>query len=171
MKTKFLVQWIIASLTVIFISSCLNIEDEEKTYTAAEEILMRNVYLDSLINRGHDIDTTENGVYYVVIEEGEGQFAKSGDTLTLGYAGYYINGVMFDSSEIHYANGKMEFVLEGSNSRMIPGWEDGMKVMNKGTRTQFIIPSEMGYGSTGYGSIPPYQTLIFVIKLYDIKPS
>jgi FKBP-type peptidyl-prolyl cis-trans isomerase len=55
---------------------------------------------------------------------------------------------------------------------MIPGWEDGLQVMNKDSRVQFIIPSELAYGSEGVGAkIPPYQTLIFVIKLFDIKPS
>lgn len=153
------------------VSSCLQPNDDEKTYSAAEEKLLRETYLDSLISKGHNIDTTENGVYYVMIEEGEGEFAEAGDTLTVGYAGYFIDGVMFDSSEIHFPDGKMEFVLEGEQSRMIPGWEEGLKVMNKGARAQLIIPSELAYGSNWYGNIPPYQTLIFVIKLYDIKPS
>ncbi len=170
MKTKFLVQWIIAAFAIVFVSSCLNIRDEEKTYSAAEELLLRSAYLDSLIAKGHDVDTTQNGVYYVVIEEGEGDFVKAGDTITVGYAGYYVDGVMFDSSEIHFADGKMEFVLEGAETRMIPGWEEGLKVMNKDARVQFIIPSNLAYGSKGSGAIPPYQTLIFVVKLYDIKP-
>jgi FKBP-type peptidyl-prolyl cis-trans isomerase FkpA len=170
MKMKLWINLVFSVLLAVGISSCLKTEDE-KVYTAAEEISLREAYLDSLVAQGHDIDTTETGVYYVLIDEGEGEFAKAGDTLTVGYAGYYIDGVLFDSSEINSADGKMTFILEGEETRMIPGFEHAMKVLNKNAKAQFVIPSELAYGSSGYGSIPPYQTLVFVIKLYDIKPS
>jgi FKBP-type peptidyl-prolyl cis-trans isomerase FkpA len=170
MKLKIFIIPVLALFAMVFISSCFKNDDDRRTYSAAEERLLRNAYLDSLVARGHDIDTTAAGVYYVVIEEGEGDYAKFGDTLTVGYAGWFVDGFMFDSSSIHFPDGKMEFIL-GVN-RMIPGWEDGMKVMNKGSKFQFIIPSEQAYGSEGVGTkIPPYQTLIFVIELFDIKPS
>ncbi|SHE38546.1 FKBP-type peptidyl-prolyl cis-trans isomerase [Mariniphaga anaerophila] len=170
MKMRLLINLVFATVVALAVSSCLK-DGDEKVYTAAEEILLREAYLDSLVAKGHDIDTTANQVYYVIREEGEGDFAKSGDTLIVGYAGYFIDGVLFDSSELHYSDGKMEFVLEGEKSRMILGWEEGLKKMNKGAEFQFVIPSGQAYGSTGWGSIPPYQTLIFVTKLYDIKPS
>lgn len=170
MKTKLLINLAFTTFLALAISSCLKTEDE-KVYTAAEEIAQREAYLDSLIAKGHDIDTTENGIYYVMMDEGEGEPAKSGDTLTVGYAGYFIDGVLFDSSEISSTNGKMTFILEHEEYRMIPGFETAMKVLNKNARAQFVIPSELAYGSNGYGRIPPYQTLVFVVKMYEIKPS
>lgn len=170
MKKKLLINLTFAILTGLAISSCLKTEDE-KVYTAAEEIALRENLLDSLIAKGHDIDTTESGVYYVIMDEGEGELAQPGDTLTIGYAGYFIDGVLFDSSEINSADGKMTFVLENEDFRMIPGFEEAMTVLNKNARAQFIIPSQLAYGSAGYGSIPPYQTLVFVIKMFEIKPS
>jgi len=169
MKKKYLKNLIITTMMAFAVASCLNTDDDEKVYSAAQEKLERGAYLDSLQAKGHDIDTTELGVYYIVIEEGEGDFAKAGDTLTVGYAGYFIDGILFDASDIYYPDGKMKFVLE--NPPMIPGWDDGMKVMNKNARVQFIVPSELAYGSEGWGVIPPYQTLIFVVKMFDIKPS
>ena len=160
---------VIAAFATLLTTSCLDVDDNQKVYTAAEEIHLREAYLDSLVARGHDIDTTSLGVYYITMEEGEGVYAKTGDTLTVGYAGYYIDGRMFDSSEIYYADGKMTFILE--SPPMIEGWDNGMKVMNKNAMVQLIIPSELAYGDEWNGNIPPYQTLIFVIKLYDIKPS
>jgi FKBP-type peptidyl-prolyl cis-trans isomerase len=171
MKIKLLMNLSIAVMLALVISSCLKTEDE-KVYTAAEEIMLRKAYLDTLAARGHDIDTLENDIYYVMMnDEGEGDLAKTGDTLTIGYAGYYIDGVMFDSSELSSTTGKMTFILEHEEYRMIPGFETAMKVLNKGARAQFVIPSELAYGSIGNGRIPPYQTLIFVIKMYEIKPS
>jgi FKBP-type peptidyl-prolyl cis-trans isomerase len=54
---------------------------------------------------------------------------------------------------------------------MIKGWDEGMKVINKNARVQLIMSSDFGYGSSGAGVIPPYQTLVFVIIMKDIKPS
>lgn len=167
-KIKNFINVALAIVVAIVATSCLKTDDEENTYSAAEEKALRESYLNNLIEEDHDIDTTANGVYYVVIEEGEGEFARDGDSLTVGYAGYLIDGKIFDTSEWHFPDGKMGFVL-GEDS-MIPGWEEGMQVMNEGSIVQFIIPSELAYGATGQNSIPPYQTLIFVIKLFDIHP-
>jgi len=167
---KLWINLVFSVLLAAGISSCLKTEDE-KVYTAAEEILLREAYLDSLIAKGHDIDTTQNGVFYVLRDEGEGDFAKTGDTLTITYAGYFIDGVLFDASEINSTDGKMTFVLEHDDYRMIPGFEEAMTVLNKNARAEFIIPSELAYGSSGWGRIPPYQTLVFVIKMFEIKPS
>lgn len=165
---------IIMGMAAVIAVSCLGIEEDEKVYTAAEEILRREAYLDSLVARDYDIDTTDLGVYYVTVVEGEGEFAKSGDTLTVGYTGYFIDGRKFDSSNYYpdgemHTDGKMTFVLE--NPSMLKGWDDGLKVMNKGSRVQLIVPSELAYKDIWYGNIPPYHTLIFMIELYDIKPS
>ena len=168
MKNNVFMLLIMTALVSLLATSCLKTDDIPKTYSAAEELALRNAYLDNLASKGHDIDTTSSGIYYVVIEEGTGAFAKAKDTLTVGYGGYFIDNVMFDSSEIHFPDGKMTFVLEVQ--AMIPGWNDAMKIMNKNARVQFIIPSEKAYGKDGYGSIPPYQTLVFVVKMFDIKP-
>lgn len=168
MKTKFLIQIVIGLFSVSFMTSCLDVgEENNQQPTQAEEIALLNEYLDTLVAQGNDIDTTELGVYYVEIEEGEGDLAQPGDKLTVGYAGYFIDGSMFDSSDYNFVDGKMEFVL--GDPPYIPGWDDGMQVMNKGSKFQFIIPSELAYGSMGNQFIPPYSTLIFVVEMFEIE--
>ena len=171
MLIKFGKIMIIAAVAAFMATSCLDVDDEEEVYTAAEEIHLREAYIDSMFARGHDVDTTELGVYYITVEPGEGDFAKAGDTLTVGYAGYFIDGRLFDASEISSPTGKMTFSLEEDEIMPGPGWDDAMKVMNKNAIVQFIIPSELAYGDEWYGSIPPYQTLIYVVKLFEIQPS
>jgi FKBP-type peptidyl-prolyl cis-trans isomerase FkpA len=169
MKNNVLMLLIMTALGSLLATSCLKTDDDKKTYSAAEELALRNAYIENLVKKGHDIDTTAGGIYYVVIEPGTGPLAKANDTITVGYAGYFVDNIMFDSSEIHFPDGKMTFVLE--KQPMITGWNEAMKVLNKNARVQFIIPSEKAYGKDGYGSIPPYQTLIFVVKMFEIKPS
>ncbi len=171
MRLRFFTQLSIGLLSAFLVSSCLDIGDEPQEQPSPEkEMQLLQTYLDSLLAQGHDIDTTELGVYYVTIEEGEGEYAQSGDTLTVGYAGYFVDGFLFDSTDIHSEDGKMEFVLEDPQEPpYIPGWDDGMKVMNEGSKIQMIIPSELAYGSEGQGIIPPYETLIFVVKMFEIR--
>ena len=156
----------IASLLAILFASCLGLNDP-KVPTEAEELSDLNKYLTSLQANGNNIDTTDSGVYYITISEGSGDYPKTGDTLSVGYAGYYIDGTMFGSS-FQGEDSTFTFILENPTS--IKGWDDGMKVMKKNAKTQLIIPSSLAYGSEGAGIIPPYQTLVFVVIMKNIKP-
>jgi len=155
-------------LTGIF-SSCLEIKDTEVP-TKGEEQLNLKKYIENLIAKGNNVDTTDLGVYYITIDKGTGNYPKTGDTLTLGYAGYFIDGYLFDASAWHnQTDSTITFVL--GNPPLIKGWDDGMKVINKNARVQMVIPSDYAYGSAGGGIIPPYQSLVFVIVMKNIKPS
>lgn len=164
--------FLMGALLIAIASSCLDDGNDYKAPTYEEEQAELKAYIDTLIARGNDMDTTASGVYYVIMEEGTGDLAQPGDTLSIGYAGYFIDGYMFDASAWHNrADSTYTFVLEHEKQRMIKGFEDGMKVMNKGTKMQMIIPSELAYGSNGTTGIPPYTSLVFVVKMKDIKPA
>ncbi len=150
-------------------SSCLKIGNEPEIPTEQEEAAGLQTYLSTLLAAGHDIDTTELGVYYIILEEGEGYYPQAGDSLEVGYAGFFTDGTMFDASDKYEENGTFSFVLGSPD--LIAGWNDGMKVINKDAKVQLIIPSQLAYGDTGQGNIPPYKTLVFVIKMLGIIPS
>lgn len=163
--------WIVLTvgLMATLFTSCLLDNYEPEIPTVAQEQMALKSYLNNIISLGSDVDTTAQGNYYVVLEEGAGDYAKSGDTLNVGYAGYFVDGDLFDASEWHNTeDGTYEFIL--GNPPMIKGWDEGMLLMNKNRKIQLIIPSENAYGASGSGSIPPYSTLIFVIKMVEIKP-
>ncbi|WP_346863693.1 FKBP-type peptidyl-prolyl cis-trans isomerase [uncultured Draconibacterium sp.] len=164
MKLRFFRNLVFAALLIGFVASC--IDDNGSTYippTHEEEMALLNEYLDTLQNRGLDIDTTELGVYYIVDSIGEGAFPLVGDTCEVKYTGFFIDGSIFDTS----GTNTFEFILGSEN--LIPGWNDGMKVINKGAFVYLLIPSELAYGSTGYSSVPPNTTIIFNIEMVDIK--
>jgi len=99
------------------------------------------------------------------IKEGNGVEAKAGDTVSVNYEGTFSNGTKFDSS---YDRGTpFEFTL-GQNS-VIEGWEKGIAGMKVGEIRELKIPSSMGYGDNGYGSIPGKAGLIFKVELLEIK--
>jgi FKBP-type peptidyl-prolyl cis-trans isomerase len=105
---------------------------------------------------------TPSGLQYEVITETSGPKPTASDMVRVHYEGRLINGTVFDSS---YDRGSpAEFPLGG----VIQGWIEGLQLMSVGSKYRFFIPSELGYGSRGAGSIPPYSTLIFEVELLDI---
>jgi len=164
MNLKFLTKLVFAALLIGFMASCLNENNDPYIPpTHEEEIALLNKYLDTLENRGYDIDTTDMGVYYIVDSVGEGDFPVYGDTCEVKYTGFFIDGTVFDAS----GDNTFEFELGAEN--LISGWNDGMRVINKGAEVFLIIPSELGYGTTGYSTVPPNTTLIFSVEMIDIK--
>jgi FKBP-type peptidyl-prolyl cis-trans isomerase len=108
---------------------------------------------------------TESGMYVVVTEEGKGPKPVAGDKVKVHYTGMLLDGTKFDSSVDRGT--PFEFVL--GEGRVIRGWDEGIAMLNVGSKATLIIPSEMGYGERGAGrDIPPFAPLVFDVELIDI---
>jgi peptidyl-prolyl cis-trans isomerase A (cyclophilin A) len=105
-------------------------------------------------------DKTESGLRYKMIQKGSGKQAESGKTVSVHYQG------SLDSS---YPRKKpIEFKL--GQGQVIEGWDEGIALLKVGDKARFVIPSYLGYGSSGAGGvIPPNATLIFDVELMDVK--
>lgn len=106
--------------------------------------------------------STESGLQYRVITEGKGAKPKATDTVTVHYAGKLIDGTEFDSSAKH--GQPATFPLDG----VIPGWTEALQLMPQGSKWEIVIPSELAYGASGQGPIPPASTLVFEVELLEI---
>lgn len=173
MKTlaKFLKTGMLIAVAAVALSAC-NKDDEDPAsiYTPEREAGLIKEWLDEMVKNNNDIDTTSTGIFYVLDKEGTGPTVQTGDTVTVKYTGYFMDGTVFDSSA-YRGDGTMTYVHKDSNpnKRLIQGWEEGIEVLNKGSKAVILIPSAKGYGPYGYGPIPPYTPLIFVIEVVDIK--
>jgi peptidylprolyl isomerase/FKBP-type peptidyl-prolyl cis-trans isomerase FkpA len=99
-----------------------------------------------------------------ILVEGSGdQVVKTGDSVSVDYTGTLEDGTEFDSSI-----GREPFVFTVGQGQVITGWDQGLIGMKIGEERKLTIPSELGYGSTAVGPIPPNSTLIFSIKLISI---
>ena len=108
----------------------------------------------------------ENQLGIETLQQGSGEEAKSGDTVSVHYTGTLENGTKFDSSLDR--GSPFSFTL-GAGS-VIQGWEMGILGMKVGEKRKLTIPSELGYGKTGAGSIiPPNATLIFEVEMLGIS--
>ena len=111
-------------------------------------------------------DKTASGLRYQFIQKGNGKQAENGKTVSVHYQGSLENGKVFDSS---YPRKKpIEFRL--GQGQVIEGWDEGIALLKVGDKARFVIPSYLGYGSSGAGGvIPPNATLVFDVELMDVK--
>ena len=111
-------------------------------------------------------EKTDTGLFYKILEKGEGEKAQKGKTVSVHYAGMLTDGRKFDSS--YERNQPLDFVLGGG--QVIQGWDQGIQLLDVGDKARLVIPSDLAYGSHGAGGvIPPDATLIFDVELVAVK--
>lgn len=109
--------------------------------------------------------STESGLQYQDLKLGSGPAAAAGDTVSVHYTGWLVDGTEFDSS---VGGDPFEFTL--GRGSVIEGWDQGVEGMQVGGIRKLFIPAELGYGERGVGDIiPPSATLVFEVELLEIK--
>lgn len=137
--------------------------ESSKTQRLAEEKAKQAKALDKV---AAGFDETESGLRYKIIQKGNGARAKAQQTVSVHYEGSLLNGQVFDSS--YKRNQPIDFQL--GVGQVIPGWDEGIALLQVGDKARFVIPSNLGYGSAGAGGvIPPDATLIFDVELMGTK--
>jgi peptidylprolyl isomerase len=111
------------------------------------------------------LNTTESGLMYFIVDQGEGDFATDGNVVTVHYSGFLKDGTKFDSS----VERDEPFTFVIGNKQVIAGWDEGIKLLKRGGKVRLVIPPSLGYGDITAGKIPPGSTLIFDVELLDVK--
>ncbi len=158
---------LLIALMMMTFSSCFNFLDDQEKNTPEKELELLQRYIDGLVTKGLDVDTTTLGVYYVRQREGSGPFPENGDTVAVKYIGYLMDNSVFDSSFRNTGDSVWTYAL-GSITN-IPGWDEMMPLMNKGSKVEFVVPSHLGFGDQGALYVPPYASLVFVAVMDDVR--
>ena len=109
---------------------------------------------------------TSSGLKYVDQKIGEGDEAKTGDTVTVHYTGWLTDGTKFDSS----LDRNQPFTFRLGAGQVIEGWDKGVAGMKPGGKRKLTIPPALAYGNRAVGGvIPPDSTLVFQVELLSIK--
>lgn len=132
-------------------------QDSEKAYI---DSLNMHTYLQLFGN----IQTTARGLNYMIVRRGNGIQPETGDSVTIKYRGYFTDGRVFDRDDDGYS------YLHGLG-QVISGLDDGVALMNEGSKFKLIIPYYLAYGTNGTAIVPGYTSLVFDVELIQVKRS
>lgn len=143
------------ALSFILLTACSG-DDLPKDYTEDNENEMLTYIADNNLNA----EKSDTGIYYVIDEEGTGDFPISSDIVKVNYTGYFTNGTVFTQS----ADNGTQLTLQ----KILLGLAYGIPQFKTGGSGKIIIPSRLAYGNSDYGSIPGGSVLVFDIELLAI---
>ena len=177
----------------IGLSAVLNQEEMNKLQTELIAKQNEKMLQDQKVQLGKDIvaiddflkaknvtaQTTTSGLRYIITKPGTGENAKAGQQVKIDYLGYLLNGKYFDTSieseakkNNLYTQGRPYSPLELTvgAQQVIPGWEEAIQLMNKGSKMTVYIPSTLAYGNQRRGDvIAENSVLVFDMELIEVK--
>ncbi len=110
-------------------------------------------------------EPTASGLYYIELIKGTGLQPVLSDTVEVWYTGMFVDGTVFDSN---IGSSLLTFPL--GEGYVIDGWDEGLSYMNEGGHAMLVMPSSLGYGNAGTGSIPGHTPLVFEVHLVNVIP-
>jgi FKBP-type peptidyl-prolyl cis-trans isomerase len=127
-----------------------------------------------------NLQTTASGLKYVITQPSIKRKPLKGDTVFVNYTGKALDDKVFDTSI--EANAKAAGLQQPGRTyeplrvvlgadAIIAGWDEGLLLLNEGSKAIFVIPSNLAYGERGNQGIAPFSTLVFDIELVKIKPA
>jgi len=163
----------------------------ERVQSLADAIAERNAQMEQLkvaeansitkyvADQKLNVITTKSGLKYVVTQPSIKAKPATGDTVFVNYVGHTLAGKVFDTSLEPVA--KMSGVLNPGRTyeplklvlgqgQVIQGWEEGLALLNEGSKATFVIPSSLAYGERGMSDdIRPFTPLVFELELVKVK--
>ncbi|MCU4156057.1 FKBP-type peptidyl-prolyl cis-trans isomerase [Carboxylicivirga sp. A043] len=138
------------------------VKDAEREEKAAANLAEGQKFLEDNAKRS-EVKTTESGLQYEVLKEGNGVVATKSDRVKCQYHGTLIDGTVFDSSVERQDTA--QFAVTG----VIKGWTEALQLMPEGSKWRLYIPADLAYGERGSGAkIGPHSTLIFDLDLIEV---
>lgn len=151
---------------------------------AADRLILEDETIAKYVQDNNlDATKTESGLYYVIEQRGNGPQIETGDQASVHYAGYLLDGKLFDTSRKDIAQdnnifsqqrdemgGYAPFNLQVGVGQVIPGWDEGLSLLRQGDKAKLIIPSPLAYGSRGAGAdIPANSILVFDVEIVEVS--
>ena len=146
--------------TLLFIMGVLVINSSCKTYSD-DDLKVFDKEIEAYIkSKNLDLERSESGLYFTIIEEGEGDEILYSNNVSFTYKGTLLNGNVFDEQK--------EPVTFKVN-QLIGAWKEIMLDLKKGGKAFLIAPPQLGYGDRELDQIPANSILVFEMEVTDVK--
>jgi len=138
-------------------------KEEQDQLRKQEEQGRINAYLQ---NNNIQVSPRESGLYFIETQKGEGPYPVEGDKVKVHYILHTTEGKLLQSS---YDQKQTKDFVVGTGA-VIQGWEEAIRLMNKGAKAKIIVPSKLAYGSKDRAKdMPAYTPLVFDLELMEIE--
>ncbi len=107
-----------------------------------------------------DCQRSSSGLYYQIIEEGEGKSILFTNVVSFTYKGYFLNGDVFDEQKE-----PVEFEVR----QLIGAWKEIMLNLKPDGKAFLIAPPQLGYGDRELDDIPANSILVYEIEVHGVK--
>ncbi len=136
---------------------------EEKM--SAQKLIDDKLIQDYVTKNNLQVQSTGSGLFYIITKPGKGDNASPGKMVSVNYTGMLLDGTVFDSS-----TGRAPIEFQLGMGQVIPGWDEGLALLNTGAKAKLIIPSRLGYGPMQMSEkIPANSILLFDVELVKFK--
>jgi FKBP-type peptidyl-prolyl cis-trans isomerase FkpA len=115
---------------------------------------------DHLSKKGIECKRSSSGLYYKIIEPGEGVQIKYTDRVSFTYKGEFLNGKVFD-----HEKKPVEFEVR----QLIGAWKEIMVELRPGGKAFLVAPPQLGYGDRQLDDIPANSILVYNLEVHDVK--
>lgn len=142
------------TLLGILISCKTYSEEDKKSFDKKIEAYLKKKDINDCVR-------TESGLYYKIVEKGEGRPIKFKDIVTFKYKGELLDGTVFDD--------QTEEPVEYTIGELIACWKEALLELNEGGKVYLVTPPQLGYANHDLDDIPPNSCLVFEIEVVDVK--
>ena len=113
------------------------------------------------------IVTTESGLQYKILTEGDGPAAGANGMVTVSYRGTLLDGTEFDSSA---KRGQPSPMPVNRGIWGAKGCAEALQQMKSGAKWQLFVPPNLALGDAGAGPVPPGSLLIVEVEMLTNAP-
>jgi FKBP-type peptidyl-prolyl cis-trans isomerase len=161
--------WLLAVLFPMLLLGACKKEDAYADFIAQQKELDDQAIQEWLTtNNITSYEKRPSGLYIIRRVNGTGPQVQTGKLVQVKYIGRFLNGLRFDSS--YETNPQCQcFSYQVGSSGIIKGWNEALPLMRKGDEFDMLIPSNLAYGPSSYGSVPANTPLRFEMIVTDVE--
>ncbi len=137
-------------------------EQKAQAPEAIQNVKTGEAFVNNLKKEDASIKTTESGLSYKVIAEGEGEEITADDVVMVKYVFKDVAGKVLQET----GDSPARLSVSGT----VPGFSEGLKLLKKGAKASLYIPGELGYGVDGIPQlgVGPNAMLVYDIEIVDV---